>query len=71
MVRADGKRRRVEIWVNQVGCDTVFQLYDRTDGAEHEKKLLALARLGAAVQAEQTRDRVLAEIDEGTSASAS
>lgn len=68
VVRIDGKRRRVEIWVNQVGRDTVFQLYDRTDAAEHEKKLLALARLGAAVQAEQTRDRVLAAIDAGASA---
>lgn len=68
VVRTDGARRRVEIWVNQVGPDTVFQLYDRTDAAEHEKKLLALARLGAAVQAEQTRGRVLARIEEGAAA---
>jgi PAS domain S-box-containing protein len=68
VVRTDGTRRHVEIWVAQVGPDTVFQLYDRTEAAEHEKQLLALARLGAAVQAEQTRDRVLAKIEEGTAA---
>jgi PAS domain S-box-containing protein len=68
IVRTDGVRRRVEISVAQVGPDTVFQLYDRTDAAEHEKMLLALARLGAAVQAEQTREGVLAKIEEGAAA---
>jgi PAS domain S-box-containing protein len=68
VVRADGERRHVEIWVAQVGGDTVFQLYDRTATGEHEKKLLALAHLGAAVQAEQTRDGVLAKIEAGAAA---
>lgn len=65
VVRTDGERRHVEIWVARVGRDIVFQLYDRTNAAEHETKLLALAHLGAAVQAEQTRARVLAKVEEG------
>lgn len=68
VVRTDGTRRRVEIWVAQVGRDTLFQLYDRTDAAKHETQLLALAHLGAAVQAEQTRERVLAKTEEGAAA---
>ena len=68
VVRSDATRRRVEIWVVQVGRDTLFQLHDRTEAAEHAKKLWALAHLGAAVQAEQTRPGVLAKIDDGAAA---
>lgn len=68
VVRIDGTRRRVEIHVAQVGRDTLFQLYDRTTAAEHETKLLALAQLGAAVQAERTRDGVLTTTEAGAAA---
>lgn len=68
IVRSDSSRRHIEIWVAQVGLDTVFQLRDRTAAAEHAKMLRALAHLGAAVQAEQTREHILGSVDAGCAA---
>ncbi len=68
VVRADGGRRRVEIWVSLSGEYTLFHLYDRTDAGAHGRKLLALAQLGAAVQGEPGRDAILARVDAGIEA---
>jgi PAS domain S-box-containing protein len=65
IVRADGTRRTVEIWVRHTGVETIFQLYDRTDAAAHQQKLLTIAKLGAEVQGEQTRAGVYRRIAEG------
>ena len=62
----DGSRRTVEIWLSvDPDGDVIFQLYDLTDRAEHREKLAGLARLGVAVQVEQTEDAVLAALTRG------
>ncbi len=66
VVRADGTRRHVEIWVTALASgDILFQLADRTHLAKRSANLRALADLGAAVQREHTEDRILSTIGEG------
>lgn len=67
VVRADGGRRRVEIWIARSGADTLFQLYDRTEVWSHQRKILALAQLGATVQGEPNAEAILARVDAGVS----
>jgi PAS domain S-box-containing protein len=68
IVRMDGARRAVEIFISQAGADTLFQLYDVTGRATHQENLSALARLGAAVQREQTEEAIFATVAAGLDA---
>ncbi len=65
IVRMDGARRAVEIFISQSGADTLFQLYDVTGRATHQENLSALARLGAAVQREHSEEAVFAAVAAG------
>ena len=65
VVCGDGERRTVEIYVAQAGAETIFQLNDRTEASAHQRKLLSLAQLGAAVQGENTRKGIEARIRDG------
>jgi PAS domain S-box-containing protein len=65
VVRGDGQRRTVEIFVSHHEDDTYFMLYDLTGRVMHQVNLQGLARLGAAVQREQTEDGVFRAVDRG------
>ncbi len=67
VIRGDGERRTVEIYVSQVGDDVYFILYDLTARARHQVSLQGLARLGAAVQQEQTEEGIFRAVDRGLS----
>jgi PAS domain S-box-containing protein len=51
VLRDDGERRAVRIFVARSGEDVIFQLHDVTERAARESKLLGLSRLGASVRA--------------------
>jgi PAS domain S-box-containing protein len=70
IVRGDGARRTVELWASPPDADgdVLFALNDRTDRALRQAKLAALARLGAAVQVEQTEEAVHAALARGITA---
>lgn len=65
IIRGDGQRRAVEIFVSQAGEDTFFLLYDLTARVTHQEHLQGLARLGAAVQREQSEAAIFREVDRG------
>jgi len=66
VVRSDGTRRHVEIWVATLPSgDVLFQLADRTHLLARRANLLALAGVGAAVQREHTEERILTTLAEG------
>lgn len=66
LLRGDGASRICEAWVAiaEEG-DVVFQLHDRTDRAARRDKLDRLARLGAAVQNEQSAEGIFAALGRG------
>lgn len=66
LVRADGARRAVEIFVATApDGDVIFQLMDRTDRVARQANLAAVARLGAAVQRHLSRDAILRAVGTG------
>jgi PAS domain S-box-containing protein len=65
ILRMDGARRAVEIFISQAGEDTLFQLYDITGRATHQENLSALARLGAAVQREHSEESIFRAVAAG------
>lgn len=65
IVRMDGVRRTVEIFVSQAGEETLFQLYDVTGRSTHQQNLSALARLGAALQREQSEEAIFSAVAAG------
>ncbi len=65
ILRSDGERRTVEIFVSQAGEQTLFQLLDVTGRATHQEHLSALARLGAAVQRGQSEAAIFAAVVAG------
>ena len=62
LLRADGARRLVEIWVTTADDDVIFQLHDRTGRVRRQEKLSGLARLGVALAAEPSEDAVFAAL---------
>ena len=66
IIGGDGARRTVEVWVSVDDDEhVIFQLYDRTARAARQAKLAGLARLGVAVQREQTEDAVFEAVCQG------
>ena len=66
VVRKDGQRRQVEIWISSTTAgETFFQLYDRTNRHDRNAKFRALVRLGAAVQAQLSEEGIFAELARG------
>lgn len=65
IIRSDGERRTVEIFVSQTAEHTLFQLLDVTGRAAHQEHLSALARLGAAVQRGQSEAAIFAAVAAG------
>lgn len=65
IVRMNGERRTVEIFVSQAGEDTLFQLYDVTGRATHQQNLAGLARLGAALQRELSEEAIFSAVSSG------
>lgn len=67
VVRADGEKLRVEIFVTQLEDATVFQLHDVTDRVKRLESLGALARLGASVQGMLDERGIFETLDRGLS----
>jgi PAS domain S-box-containing protein len=65
VIRGDGERRAVELFISPVGEDTLFELYDVTDRVAHQENLRSLARLGAAVQRELSEEAIFRAVDTG------
>ena len=65
LIRGDGERRTVEIFISHAGDDVFFILYDLTARAVHQVNLQGLARLGAAVQREQREEGIFRAVDSG------
>ncbi len=68
VLRTDGVRLRVEIFVTQLDDATVFQLHDVTDRVRRHEHLGALARLGASVQGQLDEHEIFRALDAGLSA---
>lgn len=66
LVRKDGVQRHAEVYVALEPSGLVtFELADRSHLASRRARLRALAGLGAAVQREQTEERIFATLAEG------
>jgi PAS domain S-box-containing protein len=65
VVRADGQRRIVEIFVAQMGADTILQLHDLTDRAFRRENLAKLAGLGASVQRARSDAAIFDTVQDG------
>ena len=65
VIRGDGQRRTVQISISQQGELTYFLLHDLTSRATHQENLQGLARLGAAVQREQSQEAIFRALDAG------
>jgi PAS domain S-box-containing protein len=69
VIRRDGSARHVEVFiaVRELGdtSDVVFELADRTHLSVRRAHVRELAGLGAAVQREQTEERILAVLGDG------
>ncbi len=68
VVRTDGSKLRVEIFINQVGEETIFQLLDVTNRQHRLENLGALARLGASVQGQLGEVEIFRALDQGVRA---
>lgn len=65
LLRLDGGRRTVEIFISRAGDDTLFQLLDVTPRVARQENLRALARLGAAVQSELSAEAIFDTLARG------
>ncbi|MBL8955243.1 MAG: GAF domain-containing protein [Myxococcaceae bacterium] len=65
IVRSDGTRLHVEIFVSQLGEETLFQLRDVTVRQGRLEHLAALARLGASIQSQLDEAQIFRTLEEG------
>lgn len=65
VVRTDGTRLHVEIFVSQLGEETLFQLRDITDRQRRLEHLAALGRLGTSIQGQLDEAQVFFALQEG------
>ncbi len=65
VVRADGERRAVEIFVKSAAPYVLFQLVDRTERTRHQARLRDLARLGASVQSLRSAREIFHAVRDG------
>ena len=65
VIRSDGVKLRVEIFVTQLPDSTVFQLHDVTARVQRLEQLGVLGRLGASVQGKLDEPAIFAALDEG------